>query len=120
VTYADRALICRQCSATFTFSAGEQSFFAARGLLNEPQHCLACRNARRHGAGGGSVQGYVQYGPFASFGGRAARQMHPAVCSTCGQMTEVPFVPKEGRPVFCFDCFRMGREHAFAPRLRAD
>jgi len=37
------------------------------------------------------------------------REMHKAVCSDCGQECEVPFVPQEGRPVYCRDCFRNHR-----------
>jgi CxxC-x17-CxxC domain-containing protein len=108
--YIDRILICRDCSTSFTFSSGEQSFYAARGLLNDPQRCPACRSARRNGNGGsGSGSNYVHYGPSASFGGRNPRQMHPAVCSSCGQVTEVPFVPRENRPVFCTECFLTAR-----------
>ena len=32
-----------------------------------------------------------------------------AVCSECGSECEIPFEPKEGRPVKCNDCFRKGR-----------
>ena len=32
-----------------------------------------------------------------------------AVCSECGEECEIPFEPKEGRPVKCNDCFRRGR-----------
>ena len=39
-----------------------------------------------------------------SFGG--PRQMFQATCSDCGQQTEVPFKPMEGRPVYCRDCYR--------------
>jgi len=102
VPYADKLLVCRQCGSTFVFSAGEQAFYSGRGLLHEPARCPACRSLRR----GPLAEGYVHYGPFASFGGKGARQMHPATCSSCGQMTEVPFFPKEGRPVFCRDCLR--------------
>jgi len=102
VPYADKALVCRDCGAGFKFSAGEQSFSAARGLANAPTRCLTCRNLRK---AGGPAQRYVPYGPAASFGGRSGRQMHPATCSHCGQMTEVPFVPRDDRPVFCTDCF---------------
>ena len=100
--YADKRSFCRDCGSAFNFSAGEQSFFAARGFGNEPSRCLTCRNTRK---AGGPAEMYVQYGRAASFGGRAGRQMHPATCSGCGQMTEVPFVPRDGRPVFCADCF---------------
>jgi CxxC-x17-CxxC domain-containing protein len=102
VPYADKALLCRDCGSSFNFSAGEQSFFAARGFVNEPLRCLTCRNRRKDGA---SAETHLKYGPAASFGGRTARQMHPATCSGCGQMTEVPFVPREDRPVFCAECF---------------
>jgi CxxC-x17-CxxC domain-containing protein len=120
VPHLDRILICRDCNGSFTFSSGEQTFYAARGLLNQPQRCASCRSARRHEGGSGpAIQGYVHYGAFASFGGRSARQMHPVVCAKCGQMTEVPFAPKEGRPVFCFDCFGPGRESSPETRLSA-
>jgi len=102
VPYADRALVCRDCGSNFNFSAGEQSFYAARGLANEPSRCLTCRNTRK---AGGPAETYVPYGRAASFGGRSAKQMHPTTCSGCGQMTEVPFVPRVDRPVFCVDCF---------------
>ena len=102
--YSDRTLVCRECGSNFTFQSGEQAFFAARGLLNPPARCPACRNVRKAG-GSPDADGYVPYGAFASFGGRTPRQMHPATCSTCGQMTEVPFLPKDDRPVFCSECF---------------
>ena len=28
-----------------------------------------------------------------------------ATCSQCGKETEVPFEPREGRPVYCSDCY---------------
>lgn len=34
------------------------------------------------------------------------RKMYAAVCSDCGGECEVPFKPKEGRPVYCRDCYR--------------
>ncbi len=35
-----------------------------------------------------------------------ARPMFPAVCSTCGKETTVPFEPTSGKPVQCRDCFQ--------------
>ena len=32
-----------------------------------------------------------------------------AVCSECGEECEIPFEPKEGRPVKCNNCFRRSR-----------
>ena len=116
----DKILVCRECGLSFTFSAGEQTFYATRGLANAPSRCQSCRAARKNNGSSAIIDGYVHYGPFASFGGRSARQMHPATCTTCSQTTEVPFVPKDGRPVYCAECFGMmrrvtGDEHA-APR----
>ncbi len=104
--HIDKALVCRDCGASFTFTAGEQAFYASRGLMNEPGRCASCRSARKAGGSGSPFSdGYVHYGRFASFSGRTPRQMHPAVCAECNQMTEVPFLPKGDRPVYCSDCF---------------
>jgi CxxC-x17-CxxC domain-containing protein len=115
VPHADRALLCRECGSSFTFTTGEQSFYANRGLTHDPTRCPDCRAARK-GIGSASAAltdgGYVHYGPFASFGGRTPRQMHPATCAQCGQMTEVPFVPKGERPVLCSECFATSKRSA--------
>ncbi len=108
--HADRLLPCRECGSSFTFTAGEQAFYLSRGLAHEPGRCPGCRTSRKDGSPLGG--GFVTYGPFASFGGREARQMHPAVCTQCGQQTEVPFVPSPDRPVYCSECFRAARQRA--------
>lgn len=95
MSYQDKSLQCSDCGATFTFSAEEQEFFASKGYTNEPKRCPPCREARkltRYGSGGSSS--------------RSQRQMFPAVCAQCGKDTEVPFQPREGRPVYCSDCYR--------------
>ena len=109
--HSDRTLTCRQCGSSFVFTVGEQSFYASRGLTNYPTRCSKCRGARRASGSTGSplAEGYVHYGPFASFGGRTPRQMHPATCGTCGQMTEVSFAPRGDRPVLCGECFASTR-----------
>jgi CxxC-x17-CxxC domain-containing protein len=38
------------------------------------------------------------------------REMHDAVCADCGKKCQVPFEPKEGRPVYCQDCYRKHRD----------
>ena len=92
----DKTLQCRECSASFVFTAGEQEFYQSRGLLHEPSRCPACRTARRRG-GNRSDQ---------------PRVMYPAVCANCGKETEVPFQPTQGRPVYCRDCFEAQRSGA--------
>ncbi len=92
MSFVEKSLQCSDCGTTFTFSAEEQEFFAAKGYTNEPKRCLSCRESRKA----------ERYG---SGGYRPRRQMFPAVCAECGKETEVPFEPREGRPVYCSDCY---------------
>ena len=92
---ADKSLTCVECGAPFTFTSGEQEFFASRGYTNEPKRCPECRSARKNQQRGGSGGGF----------GGAPREMHPVVCAQCGIDTMVPFVPRGDRPVYCSDCF---------------
>ncbi|WP_455279353.1 CxxC-x17-CxxC domain-containing protein [[Eubacterium] cellulosolvens] len=41
-----------------------------------------------------------------SFG---SRPMHKITCADCGKEAEVPFLPQEGRPVYCRDCYQKHR-----------
>ena len=43
--YADQTRSCRDCGREFTWTAGEQEFFASRGLQNPPNRCPECRAA---------------------------------------------------------------------------
>ncbi len=95
---ADKSLTCVECGAPFTFTSGEQEFFASRGYTNEPKRCPECRSARKNQQRGGTGGG-------GGFGGGAPREMHPVVCAQCGIDTMVPFVPRGDRPVYCSDCF---------------
>jgi len=38
--------------------------------------------------------------------GFGEREMHKAKCGECGCDCEVPFKPKEGRPVYCKECYK--------------
>jgi CxxC-x17-CxxC domain-containing protein len=105
MSFQDKTLECSDCGNTFTFSVEDQEFFQSKGYTNEPKRCPECRQARkseRYGNGGN------RYGN-GSYGYRAPRQMFPAVCADCGKETEVPFEPREGRPVYCSDCYRKVR-----------
>ena len=91
--FTEKELQCSDCGATFTFTAEEQEFFASKGYTNEPKRCPACREARKAQRNGASGYG-------------SRRQMYPAVCAECGKECEVPFEPREDRPVYCSDCYR--------------
>jgi CxxC-x17-CxxC domain-containing protein len=93
--YQDRMLTCRDCAEEFSFSGGEQSFFASKGLLNDPQRCPSCRAAAKRARGG--------EGP---------REFHAALCAGCGGQAIVPFAPHSDRPVYCSSCFDQVRAAA--------
>ncbi|MBV9719577.1 MAG: zinc-ribbon domain containing protein [Candidatus Eremiobacteraeota bacterium] len=97
--YTDETLSCRDCGRSFTFTAGQQEFFASKGFANKPGRCDDCRAAHRNG--GGSRGGGGGYGA----GGGSRRELFKATCSKCGGVAEVPFEPRTGRPVYCRDCF---------------
>jgi len=47
VEYKDKTLVCKDCGKEFTFTAGEQEFYAEKGFQNEPVRCPECRKARK-------------------------------------------------------------------------
>jgi CxxC-x17-CxxC domain-containing protein len=87
---ADQQITCRDCGAAFTFTEGEQEFYASRNL-NAPQRCKDCRNKRKD----------------------ERNQKFDAVCAQCGAQCQVQFKPKPesegGRPVLCTACFRASK-----------
>ena len=120
MSYQDRNISCRDCNNEFVFSGGEQEFYASKGLMNDPVRCPDCRNARKSARSTlESDSGYVRYGGAASFSGRTPRQMHPATCASCMEMTEVPFIPRGDRPVYCSVCFSKVREDQQAQEAAA-
>jgi len=88
--YQDKILVCKDCGAKFTFTAQEQEFYAEKGFTNEPTRCKDCRAARKAAD-------------------RGPKEMFPAVCSSCGKQTQVPFKPKGDKPVYCSECYSKNR-----------
>lgn len=93
MSFADRSLKCSDCGSDFIFTASEQEFFAGKGYTNDPKRCQLCRATRK--ARNSNSSGYAQ----------PRRQMYPATCAQCGQATELPFEPRNGRPVYCRECY---------------
>lgn len=83
--FDDEKLICEDCGCEFVFTAGEQEFFAEKGLTNKPKRCTECRKAKKQSK---------------------KQRQYDVVCSKCGVTTQVPFKPIEGRDVFCRDCYK--------------
>ena len=84
--YEDKTLTCKECGAEFVFSAGEQAFYAEKGLPNEPQRCKACRDKRKNA-------------------GKPQRELFETTCANCGGVARVPFQPSTDRPVLCSECY---------------
>jgi len=98
--YTDKTLTCSDCGMTFTFSSSEQEFFVSKGFVNEPGRCPDCRAVRKQQRSGG----------YGGGGGYRQRQMYPATCASCGKDCQVPFEPRNGRPVYCSDCYSNVRQ----------
>jgi CxxC-x17-CxxC domain-containing protein len=91
---SDKTLVCRDCEQEFVFTTGEQEFYTSRGF-QEPSRCPECRSARRKER----IVGHGQSG-----------SSYSVVCSACGKEATVPFEPKEGRPVYCRECYIKTRQ----------
>jgi CxxC-x17-CxxC domain-containing protein len=117
--YTDQAITCLDCGQEFTFTAGEQEFYAQRGFTEPPKRCASCRQlrkAQRNSSNGGdgyangsSYGGNGGYGAGYSSGERRPRQMYEATCASCGKIAQLPFQPTGSRPVYCSDCFQSQR-----------
>jgi CxxC-x17-CxxC domain-containing protein len=97
VGFSDKQITCVDCGQEFTFTAAEQEFFQTKGYTNEPKRCLPCRQARKGERGNG--------------GAGRSMQKFPAICAQCGKETEVPFEPRQGRPVYCSTCYSTIRQN---------
>ena len=105
MVFGEKSLTCVECNEPFTFSVDDQRYHLEKGYT-DPKRCPACRRTRRanrneYGGGGGFEGG--------------TRQMYPVTCAQCGVETEVPFLPRGDRPVYCSDCFRQQRSQSDSP-----
>ncbi|HEV2107084.1 MAG TPA: zinc-ribbon domain containing protein [Thermomicrobiales bacterium] len=87
VEFADQTLTCKQCGDPFLWTAGEQQFYHEKGLANVPARCTSCRATRKAKLG------------------LHERPQSEVVCAECGETTTVPFIPRNGNPVYCSRCF---------------
>lgn len=88
MTLAERTLVCQDCGENFAFTVGEQEFYQEKGFQNDPKRCPECRKMRK-----------------SDRNVKKRKNLVTVICSECGKETQVPFEPKEGRPVYCRDCF---------------
>ncbi|HEX9369521.1 MAG TPA: zinc-ribbon domain containing protein [Roseiflexaceae bacterium] len=109
MSYTDKTITCQDCGTDFVFTAGEQEFYAQKGFTNQPSRCPACRQQRKASGGRGSSSSRDSYGDRGGYS-RGPREMHTAICASCGKEAQVPFVPRGDKPVYCSDCFQQQRQ----------
>jgi CxxC-x17-CxxC domain-containing protein len=95
MAFQDKTLKCKDCGVDFVFTAGEQEFYEEKGFENEPARCRECRDAKKRSRDGGERT--------------TQREMHEVICAGCGITTQVPFKPRNDRPVYCRECFNSQR-----------
>ena len=101
---------------------------------DKPVYCNDCfqnhkpeRSERRDNRGGGRFggRGAGGYGrnnrDGSRFGGGRGRddrprEMHKATCGDCGNECEIPFKPRNARPVYCYDCFKHHKHKSIESR----
>lgn len=120
---------CETCHNDYALTEAEREFRLTRNLAL-PTRCPECRGRDRLARNADLISLYEQAGQrefqdqavAARSGNRrqgrshgrtvgGPRQMYNTVCADCGAETQVPFVPRGDRPVYCRDCFnaRNGR-----------
>ena len=85
--FTDKWLICADCGRQFLWDAGEQAWYHARQLGNQPRHCKSCRERRRDERL------------------HSLRHYSKVNCQRCGSPTYVPFVPLGTKPIYCRTCY---------------
>jgi len=102
-TMNDVVLECKDCGRPFTFTKGEQEFYAMKGL-SQPTRCADCRRARKQQKSHMNNGNYYDAG-----GGQRRKEVFDVVCDSCGRQTTVPFKPTGRSPVLCRDCYNKSR-----------
>lgn len=85
----DKTLTCKDCMKEFIWTAGEQKFFADKGLNNPPSRCVECRKQVKDR--------------------KTNQQKFTITCKDCGKSDEVPFQPYNPSDVLCAECFAKKR-----------
>lgn len=92
---SDRPMFDATCS-----KCGNETQVPFQPSGDRPVYCNDCFRQMKGEQTGGAGRGGFAGGD---------RPMFDAVCATCGQPTQVPFQPSEGRPVYCREHYKRDR-----------
>ena len=109
VSYVDRTVTCADCGVEFIHSAADQEFYAQKGFASDPKRCPSCRASRRQmreSSTGFDVREIGGPRGYERGDNRPQREYFAVICSKCGNAAQVPFKPRQDKPVYCSDCFR--------------
>ena len=75
--------VCKDCNKEFIFTTKEQMFYTEK-QYDEPLRCKECRKTLRE---------------------KIKNKIGAIIpCHRCGKEAKVPFVPVNGKPVYCSNC----------------
>ena len=115
-------IICQECDNAFIYTDAEREFRESRGL-SRPVLCPDCRGKSRARRNGDLISMYNRaesFDPFIVSGDATAnghnrrkdrghRRQYTTTCAACGEQTQVPFIPRGDRPVYCRACYNARR-----------
>ena len=104
--YQDKTLTWKKCGKEFTFTAGEQAFYAGRGVRPPPQPCKGCRRKGRPAPEKPEQPKQPE------------KKRYKGVCAACGKTAWVPFQPRPEQLVYCAKCYAAMREEWEEERRR--
>ena len=81
--FQDKKLACKDCGNEFVWSAGEQKFYADKGLLNPPGRCQDCRGKAK----------------------KTTSQSYQITCKECGKQGDAHFEPSNPNDILCAACW---------------
>jgi len=101
----DRDLVCRSCGQSFTFTSGEQTFYARMGFSSAPSRCPECRAADRSERGVSDTSGSADVREES-----LQAELFASRCTQCGKEIRVSALLALGdEPTYCPECLAESR-----------